>query len=693
MAVNVADLIATLRMDASQFTRGAETAGAAARNLAGSITASGKSSMAADAQTKALSSRVNGYTTAVGAARDHTVRYSEVLGRRVPESAKQAAGGISAMNAAIAVAFGAVALRKLTQWGSALYNIGAESEVMGLRYKVVFGDMTGELDKWVDRNITAFGTAKDEMQGYLAQVANMLIPLGLSVEASADVARNVLEMANAWSIWSGGTYTSLDAAEAITKGLMGQTRGLVNLGMKIDDTSLQQALLAAGTADLTGEDKTLAEMQARLNLLMDRSGPAYEVAGQAMDGATGAARNLQTQLATLKDTIGGLAAAGPGQGFVGTAGGFLQGLTMMLQQATVSTSNDPAVNHARQQAVVDAMTTGWYTHGTAESLAAEMSAWQSEMLADLVANPLNIPQQVRNALIEQLYGVAGGEADPTALRDLFTSLADAMPGQAAALAGVFRSVIGESIPNWTPPADVMTRGAGVFALRLANAYAPKVAEVGEKVVDWIARAAERESLRQEAVLAVAAQFDALPGLIAAREGDVRAAIADLVASMGSSAELQQTITQLSGAGYAGIAGMLLGAGDTAETRAAAAELGAALATAEGQAYLSTLEWEIEYANNKAAWAASASIAADSARWAGAGAAAAAAVAAGYDSYLAGHPLTPPAPGGSPGGGGGTGFVPESYSGATVQIGMVIGDDTQVAKAVDTALRRAKQRGM
>jgi hypothetical protein len=295
-------------MDASQFVQASNSADRTVRELAASVAKS-------QGHFWRMNSTFDATANYTKMAREGVSRYTEVLGKRVPEAADKAGGAISRLGAMMAATFTVAAITKVGQWGLALFNAGAQSEIMGLRYHVVFGEMTGDLDRWVQNNKTAFGEAQDDMEGYLAQVANMLIPLGMTVEQSAEVAKKVLEMANAWSVWSGGTVTSLDAADAVTKGLMGPTRGLIQLGMKIDDTSLEQALLAAGTADLTGEEKTLAEVQARLNLLVGRSGPAFEVAGLAMEGATGAARDLQFTWATLKDTIADMTAGPGGQGY------------------------------------------------------------------------------------------------------------------------------------------------------------------------------------------------------------------------------------------------------------------------------------------------------------------------------------------------------------------------------------------
>jgi hypothetical protein len=196
---------------------------------------------------------------------------------------------------------------------------------------------------------------------------------------------------------------------------------------------------------------------------------------------------------------------------------------------------------------------------------------------------------------------------------------------------------------------------------------------------------EWQRVGDQAVDALASSFAALPGLIDEQSGNVRRAIADMLGLMAGGAGAQQTTTQLAGAGYGGIAAMLTGMGDSPQNRAAAAYLGEMLATEQGRAYLSHLEADIEYANHAAAWAANDAIQADAARWAGAGAAAAAAFAAGYSDGLSDLP----APGfisgkGGVGSGGG--------KGVSVNIGMVVGDDAAVDKAVTTALKRAKQRG-
>lgn len=195
---------------------------------------------------------------------------------------------------------GAVAAAK------ALFDVGVSSEVMGLKYRAVFGENTTVLDAWVQANKRAFGVAEDDLQGYLAQLANMLTPLDMTVEASGQTATKVLELANAWSVFSGGEITAMAAADTLTKAVLGQTRGLVELGMKLTEEEVAMAVAAAGADKLTGSAKIQAEAMARLTLITERSGAAVEVYGQAMEGGMGASRDAQFAIDTLKDTLGGL---------------------------------------------------------------------------------------------------------------------------------------------------------------------------------------------------------------------------------------------------------------------------------------------------------------------------------------------------------------------------------------------------
>lgn len=202
---------------------------------------------------------------------------------------------MSGITKAALLAMGAAALAA----GRELYQIGVESEAAGARYRAVFGDNTAALDEWVAANRTAFGQATDDMQGMVARVANMLTPLGLSTEAAGENATKILELAAAWSSYSGGAISAERAAEALTKGVLGQTRGLIELGM---NAKIVQEI----EADMGPDTDNLAGAMGRLQAITEQSGAAMAVHEELMGGALGAQREMETAVNELKDALGGL---------------------------------------------------------------------------------------------------------------------------------------------------------------------------------------------------------------------------------------------------------------------------------------------------------------------------------------------------------------------------------------------------
>jgi hypothetical protein len=193
--------------------------------------------------------------------------------------------------------------------GKQLFDIGVKSEAMGARYRAVFGENTAALDTWVQAHHREFGVAQDDIQGYLAEVANMLVPLGMTTAAAGEQATEILEYANAWSIWSGGEIAALDAADKLVKGMLGQTRGLMDLGLNAKAVARIEEDLGEETRGLTGDALAAAEAQARWKRIMEQSGPAMQVFDEAMAGGAGTQRSLAAAFDTIKDSLGDLLVA------------------------------------------------------------------------------------------------------------------------------------------------------------------------------------------------------------------------------------------------------------------------------------------------------------------------------------------------------------------------------------------------
>jgi hypothetical protein len=287
MATNVADLIATLRMDTAQFTRGAETAERAAVKLTSkiSMTTLGLSGM--ESQIAKLPTNLS----------------------NIGKQAETTGSKFGAMGKAMVAAFSIVAIKQVLDFGAAMFKVGMESEAFQRKYEAVFGANTAALDTWVTEHHAAFGKAEDEVQGYLAQIGNLLTGMGHTAEEAGTQATKILELAGAWSAWSGGQISVQDASDKLVKGMMGQTRGLIELGLKVTEQEVNARMAAEGLDTLTGAEASRAQQQVMWTLIQEKSTTAVGAYDEALGGAYGTSMELSTAMDEVKDAVGRMVVA------------------------------------------------------------------------------------------------------------------------------------------------------------------------------------------------------------------------------------------------------------------------------------------------------------------------------------------------------------------------------------------------
>lgn len=216
---------------------------------------------------------------------------------------------------AVKVAAGVELVKQIGRVGSQLgtlatelFQTGVQSEAFARKYEATFGSATATLDEWVTAHHEAFGVAEDEVQGYLAQIGNLLIGMGNTADEAGQQATQIMETAAAWSAWSGGIISVQAAADKLVRGMVGQTRGLIELGMKISEQEVAARMAAEGLDQLTGEEASRAQQQVMWTLIQEKSTTAMEAYGEAMDGAYGDQQRLRTALDEAKDSMGAMVA-------------------------------------------------------------------------------------------------------------------------------------------------------------------------------------------------------------------------------------------------------------------------------------------------------------------------------------------------------------------------------------------------
>ncbi len=243
-----------------------------------------------------LKLNVSGFSTGLRQAQAQLGQFQTAAG--------QAERKMGLLGKAVVAVGGVFAAQQILQFGTALWKVGMQVEASEARFKSMFGVTGTSLRQWSEENAAAFGTGADDLRGYIAQVSNLMIPWGMTTEQAGRQATEVLELARAWSAYSGGGRTVEDVTAALMKGMAGQTRGLIDLGMKITDSALAAEVAALGLSGLTGVENDQAEALARLNIFRDRSNQALQVERELSTGALGAQRQLASAIDQAQDAMG-----------------------------------------------------------------------------------------------------------------------------------------------------------------------------------------------------------------------------------------------------------------------------------------------------------------------------------------------------------------------------------------------------
>lgn len=187
-----------------------------------------------------------------------------------------------------AAAAGFFAVENLARWGkefaSWVIKGTAALEDMEDKIRRTFGDAIDIVDDFAKINAQSLGKTETEYKSLAASIAAILIPMGFSREAAAKMSSQIVNLSGVLSEWTNGTKSAADVNGILSKALLGQTKGLVELGIAIKDTDVKSRLAAQGQDKLVGSALAQAKAQATLQLILEKSKDAQvEFAASAQD--------------------------------------------------------------------------------------------------------------------------------------------------------------------------------------------------------------------------------------------------------------------------------------------------------------------------------------------------------------------------------------------------------------------------
>lgn len=179
-----------------------------------------------------------------------------------------------------------------------LRDLSRDLELQLKKQTTVFGEQLPVVQQWAAANAAAMGLSKNQATNLAAGLADLLIPMGMTREAAAQMSTQTLGLAGALAEWSGGQKNAAEVADILTKAYLGETDGLKALGISISAADVQARLAAKGQKELTGAALEQAQALAIQELIFEKSTDAQNAYA---NGAGSAARKSAEMAAKLQE--------------------------------------------------------------------------------------------------------------------------------------------------------------------------------------------------------------------------------------------------------------------------------------------------------------------------------------------------------------------------------------------------------
>jgi hypothetical protein len=167
---------------------------------------------------------------------------------------------------------------------------------------VAFGESSAEILKWSENSIEAFGLSKRAALENVATFQLMFTGMGVTADQSKEMSKSLVALAV--DLHSIHNIPVADAFEKIRSGMAGMSRPLMDLGIDLRDTAVQNKALQMGlkatAQELTETDKTLA----RYALLMEKTKPIQGDFANTADSLSNRMEKLKYSIEEAAASIG-----------------------------------------------------------------------------------------------------------------------------------------------------------------------------------------------------------------------------------------------------------------------------------------------------------------------------------------------------------------------------------------------------
>lgn len=181
-------------------------------------------------------------------------------------------------------------------------NLANSLEETQRKSKIVFGDMTADVQSWALENERNFGLGAGTIEGFVSQIADVTQGLGMAKDVSLEFSKGVLDTGTKLANW-GGVGTE-EAINDIQSAMLGATKSVEKYGIKLTESVLDQYAMNAGYEDGFKNLTEVEKAQVRYNAILGSSQNAVDYWNEGNRSATFTMQEMKEQLSNVGENLG-----------------------------------------------------------------------------------------------------------------------------------------------------------------------------------------------------------------------------------------------------------------------------------------------------------------------------------------------------------------------------------------------------
>lgn len=148
-------------------------------------------------------------------------------------------------------------------------NAASNVETVTRRFNTLFQGVERQTADWAEGMSKAFGIGEVSMMGYLNSFQQSLTPMGFANDQAAELSKTMTRLSMDMAAALGTAPEQ--AADDLSRAIMGMNRGLVTYGIRIEETDVKQEALRLGMESATGQLTQQQSAYARMSLILQKA--------------------------------------------------------------------------------------------------------------------------------------------------------------------------------------------------------------------------------------------------------------------------------------------------------------------------------------------------------------------------------------------------------------------------------------